>query len=93
MVNHIELHRVYWTIGILLSVPLGSVILLELELALKRKTGARGLRAVLENILQPFMYSMPSRGDVSECLITRDTVERGTEPLLVLKKVAKKKTA
>ena len=63
------------------------------DLAIRRKTGARGLRAVMENVLQPFMYSMPSRGDVTECVITRDTVERGAEPLLVLKKVAKKKTA
>ncbi len=63
------------------------------ELAVRRKTGARGLRAVMENVLQPFMFSMPSRGDVAECLITRDTVERGQEPLLVLKKTSKKKSA
>ena len=63
------------------------------KLAIRRKTGARGLRAVMENVLLPFMYSMPSRGDVAECLITRETVEHGQEPLLVLKKTAKKKTA
>ncbi|HAP00050.1 MAG TPA: ATP-dependent Clp protease ATP-binding subunit ClpX [Fibrobacteres bacterium] len=63
------------------------------DLAIRRKTGARGLRAVMENVLMPFMYSMPSRGDVAECLITRETVERGQEPLLVLRKTPKKKTA
>ena len=63
------------------------------DLALHRKTGARGLRAVMENVLLPFMFDMPSRGDVAECRITRETVERGQEPLLVLKKGAKKKTA
>ncbi len=61
--------------------------------ALRRKTGVRGLRAVMENVLLPFMYDMPSRGDVAECRITRETVERGQEPFTVLKKTAKKKTA
>jgi ATP-dependent Clp protease ATP-binding subunit ClpX len=63
------------------------------KLAIHRKTGARGLRAVMENVLQPFMFSMPSRNDVAECVITRETVERGQDPLLVLKKTSKKKTA
>jgi ATP-dependent Clp protease ATP-binding subunit ClpX len=58
--------------------------------AVERKTGARGLRAVMENVLLPFMYSLPGRGDVQECLITRDVVERGVEPILVLKKSKKK---
>ena len=63
------------------------------DLAVSRKTGARGLRAVMENTLMPFMFSLPSRGDVVECLITRETVEHGHEPLLVLKKNTKKKIA
>ena len=62
-------------------------------LAMKRKTGARGLRAAMEHVLQPYMYHLPSRGDVAECLITRETVEHGQEPLLVLKKKPKKQTA
>jgi ATP-dependent Clp protease ATP-binding subunit ClpX len=62
-------------------------------LAMKRKTGARGLRAAMEHVLQPYMYALPSRGDVSECLITRETVEHGQEPLLVLRKKPKKQTA
>ena len=56
MVNHIELHRVYWTIGILLSVPLGSVILLELELALKRR--ASQYRSVVHWIRVLFLPSV-----------------------------------
>jgi ATP-dependent Clp protease ATP-binding subunit ClpX len=63
------------------------------NLAIKRKTGARGLRAAMEHVLQPYMYALPSRGDVAECLITRETVEHGQEPLLVLKKKPKKQTA
>jgi ATP-dependent Clp protease ATP-binding subunit ClpX len=62
-------------------------------LAMKRKTGARGLRAAMEHVLQAHMYALPSRGDVAECVITRETVEQGAEPLLVLKKGARKKTA
>jgi ATP-dependent Clp protease ATP-binding subunit ClpX len=62
-------------------------------LAMKRKTGARGLRAAMEHVLQPHMYSLPSRGDVAECLITRETVESGQEPLLVLRKKPRRQTA
>ena len=62
-------------------------------LAMKRKTGARGLRAAMEHVLQPHMYALPSRGDVAECVITRDTVEKGAEPLLVLRKKPRKQTA
>jgi ATP-dependent Clp protease ATP-binding subunit ClpX len=62
-------------------------------LAMKRKTGARGLRAAMEHVLQPHMYSLPSRGDVAECLVTRETVENGTEPLLVLRKKPRRQTA
>jgi ATP-dependent Clp protease ATP-binding subunit ClpX len=62
-------------------------------LAMKRKTGARGLRAAMEHVLQAHMYSLPSRGDVAECVVTRETVEQGAEPMLVLKKGARKKTA
>ena len=47
----------------------------------------------MEHVLQPYMYALPSRGDVAECLITRETVENGQEPLLVLKKKAKKQPA
>lgn len=60
------------------------------ERALERKTGARGLRAVMEKALLPLMYSLPGRGDVQECVITREVVERGAEPMLVLKKNKKK---
>jgi len=70
-----------------------EALLAVVDQAMSRKTGARGLRAVMENILLPFMYDLPSRGDVIECLITRETVVKGQAPLLVLKKGSKKKTA
>ena len=43
--------------------------------ALERKTGARGLRAIMENVMLDLMYSIPSADDVSECVITKDLVE------------------
>ncbi len=61
--------------------------------AQERKTGARGLRSVMEQALMPFMYSIPSRGDITECVITRDTVEKGSDPVYVLKKNSQKKRA
>ncbi|TVR65428.1 MAG: hypothetical protein EA422_04285 [Gemmatimonadales bacterium] len=52
--------------------------------ALKRKTGARGLRAVLESIMRDVMYEIPSRDDVREVVITPESVDGGVPPLLVL---------
>ena len=43
--------------------------------ALERKTGARGLRAIMEGVIMDLMYEIPSQTDVSECLITKDVVE------------------
>jgi ATP-dependent Clp protease ATP-binding subunit ClpX len=58
--------------------------------AIKRKTGARGLRSVMESALLPIMYDLPSRSDVAECVVTREVVEQGKEPMLILKKNKKK---
>ena len=44
------------------------------EQAIKRGTGARGLRAIMEEVLQSAMYDLPSRGDVSKCVVTREVV-------------------
>ena len=56
------------------------------DLAMKRKSGARGLRAILEEIMLDVMYDLPSRTDVEECLIDEDVVTKGTKPLLVYAK-------
>jgi ATP-dependent Clp protease ATP-binding subunit ClpX len=61
--------------------------------AIGRKTGARGLRAVLEGIMRDVMFDLPSRGDVREVVVTPDSVERGVPPLLVLHTEARKKEA
>jgi ATP-dependent Clp protease ATP-binding subunit ClpX len=53
--------------------------------AMKRGTGARGLRAIMEEVLLGVMYELPSRKDVSKCMITRDTVLSRVTPTLVLR--------
>jgi len=61
------------------------------EQALLRGTGARGLRAILEEVLLNVMYDLPSREDVGKCVIDRDVVEDKVNPTLVPKdEVAKK---
>ena len=54
------------------------------ERALERKTGARGLRGIMEKIMNNIMYELPSRNDVSKCIITRETVEAEKDPELIL---------
>jgi len=51
--------------------------------AMQRSTGARGLRAIMEECLLDVMYELPSRNDIIRCVVTKDTIERGTEPTLV----------
>jgi len=53
------------------------------DLALKRGTGARGLRAILEEVLLNTMYDLPSRDDVHQVLIDREVVENKVNPTLV----------
>lgn len=52
--------------------------------AMKRKTGARGLRAIIEETMLDIMYDLPSRKDVKECVITAEVVQKKEQPLLVL---------
>jgi ATP-dependent Clp protease ATP-binding subunit ClpX len=51
--------------------------------ALARETGARGLRSIIEEVLLEVQFELPSRRDVSKCVVTRDTIERGVTPTLV----------
>jgi len=59
--------------------------------ALKRKTGARGLRAILEEVMLDVMYEIPSRQDIAKCIITRDTILKKDKPLMVSVERKKKK--
>lgn len=53
--------------------------------AIKRNTGARGLRAIIEQILLDMMYELPSREDVEKCVITEETVRDKVKPQLTNK--------
>jgi len=61
------------------------------HMAMKRKTGARGLRAIIEHLMLDVMYEIPMRDDVSHCVITRDMVEHGLHPLEGLKVIETEK--
>src|SRR5512142_1869357 len=61
--------------------------------ALKRGTGARGLRAILEEMMTDIMFDLPSRDDVREVAVTRETVTEGRPPLLVTERARHKKEA
>jgi len=50
--------------------------------SIERKTGARGLRNVMENIMLDIMYQLPSLTGVTECVINKSVVEKGQDPLL-----------
>ena len=53
--------------------------------AFERKTGARGLRSIIEETLMDIMFEIPSREDVEEVIIDSNTITKGTEPKLILK--------
>jgi ATP-dependent Clp protease ATP-binding subunit ClpX len=52
--------------------------------AIERKTGARGLRSIIEGIMLDVMFDLPSRDDITKCVITQDTVKDNSTPKLVL---------
>ncbi len=51
--------------------------------ALERETGARGLRSILEETLLDVQFELPSRRDVTKCVVTRETITQGRRPTLV----------
>lgn len=66
--------------------------------AIERKTGARGLRSIIEEIMRDIMFEIPSNPNIEKCIITKATVSDNAEPEIVinenkerLKPVAKKK--
>jgi ATP-dependent Clp protease ATP-binding subunit ClpX len=62
------------------------------KLAIKRKTGARGLRSILEDMLLDTMFELPSLSDIKEVVIDKSVVEKKKSPLMVYKTTQKQKT-
>ena len=60
--------------------------------AIARKTGARGLRSIIESVMMNVMFDIPSRSDVSKCIVTREVIEASSEPILILNDKKEKKT-
>jgi len=58
--------------------------------AIRRNTGARGLRSILEDLMLNVMYDLPSRNDVMKCVVTPEVVLKKEEPLLVMADKIKK---
>jgi ATP-dependent Clp protease ATP-binding subunit ClpX len=61
------------------------------KLAIKRNTGARGLRAIIEQMMMDLMFEIPSRNDIKKCLITKEMVEGTSDALLTTVEPRKKK--
>nr|DAJ48634.1 MAG TPA: ATP-dependent protease ATP-binding subunit [Caudoviricetes sp.] len=74
--------------GIRLTFDEGALRLIAKE-ALKRKTGARGLRSIIEGIMRNVMYDVPSVEGVSACRVTKEVVEKKKDPVLTLDKKTK----
>ena len=73
--------------GVALSFTEGALAAVARK-ALSQKSGARGLRAILENAMLELMYELPSRDDVEECVVGEEVIEQGAEPVLGLKREA-----
>lgn len=52
--------------------------------AIERKTGARGLRAILEDIMRDIMFEIPSNPNIEKCIITKETVLNGEKPQIII---------
>jgi ATP-dependent Clp protease ATP-binding subunit ClpX len=61
--------------------------------AIKRGTGARGLRAILEEMMTEIMFELPGREDVREVVVTGESVTQGRQPLIVTERARQKKEA
>jgi ATP-dependent Clp protease ATP-binding subunit ClpX len=50
---------------------------------MRRKAGARGLRAILENVMLETMYELPSQTNIKECIINEDVILENAKPIIV----------
>ncbi len=57
--------------------------------ALRRKSGARGLRSIMEDIMLDIMYEIPSQPNIKECIINKEVVQKKEKPLILYEKETK----
>lgn len=80
--------RLFELDGIDLSFELDALDTIA-DLAIERKTGARGLRAILEDAMMDVMFTAPSQSDVTGCIITKGVIKKTEEPVYERKKHTK----
>ncbi len=85
-----QYHKLFELDGVSLEFKEGTLETIA-DLAIKRNTGARGLRAILEKILLEVMYELPSRESIEKCIITREVIQNKENPILVTAEKRKKK--
>ena len=61
------------------------------EKAIERKTGARGLRSIIEEIMRDIMFDIPSNPSIVKCVINRETVTEGKEPEVIISELPQEK--
>jgi ATP-dependent Clp protease ATP-binding subunit ClpX len=76
--------------GVELEIEKGALEAIAKQ-AMQIKTGARGLRGILEKVMTEIMYEIPSRDDIEKCIITKETILNNMEPTLVLNSKSKKR--
>ena len=57
---------------------------LIVDKAIERKTGARGLRSIIEEIMRDIMFEIPSNPKIEKCIITKETVANGEPPKIII---------
>ena len=62
-----------------------------MDKAIERNTGARGLRSIIEDIMRDIMFDIPSNPNIEKCIITKETVENGEAPKLVINELKQEK--
>lgn len=85
-----QYHKLFELDGIALEFKDGTLENIADE-AMKRNTGARGLRAILEKALLEIMYDLPTRANIKKCIITREVIQNNEKPILVTVDPRKKK--
>lgn len=57
---------------------------LIVDKAIERKTGARGLRSIIEEIMRDIMFEIPSNPKIEKCIVTKETVANGEPPKIII---------
>ncbi|MCL5981824.1 MAG: ATP-dependent Clp protease ATP-binding subunit ClpX [Firmicutes bacterium] len=85
-----QYQRLFEMDGVSLEFKEGTLEIIAEE-AIRRNTGARGLRSILEGILLDVMYELPTRNDIGKCIITREVISKREKPILVTADKRRKK--